>query len=685
MGFAAASFPAVAPNASKLPYDVRLKGWPLAWAVIANGLGVAFAAFAAVVSIDPAPTRWTHPWLFDIPLFAVAALCGLRLWRLKDPEIQLFPDRLVRPGLIGSRELYRSDIAGVSKTISSRYGSYFYIAPRPGHGERFSLPASLRQDPVLAEWLSGAPDPAAVARAADRASVLADDRYGASERERAARLVLANRVIIGFSVACTAAAAWIGFFDPPALLSLGVAGACLVAAYALVVVFQGLVVWLPSGGVRPSPLAALIPAAALSLRGILTIHLLTTDPLMIAAAVVGAGTALAAHQWRSPSTSPLGFPLAAGGLAAVFAYGAGAYLDALSTKSPVGSYVVTLEDKSVSHGRSTTYYLDLAPWGDQPARSVQVSSALYDQVDVGSNICIDRYRGDLGVPWFDVGKCLKPTLKTRDEYLRSGEALINTGRYAAALKDLAQAASLDPGSEAAWGQLAMVHAWSGDTKSAGAEAAKAAALDPGGAYVLRVKGFVAEVAGRRQEALADFSKAIAMDPKDAFSREHRADVEVLVGSYQAALADAEAVIAAYPHDLFAPVVEARAYLGLNRLDDVRRIADRLAPASRDQNVLLTRAHILVIGEDRAAALATLGRAIALAPSASAYAYRAQLLALSDPRAARADAEAALKLAPGWPPAVALIRGLDQRGQDEAADPAPGQPRRNQISGQGGRS
>ena len=408
MGFPAAGFPAVAPNASKLPYDVRLKHWRLAGAVALNLLGLVAASAVAVRTLMAGPPRSAAQTFIDLSILGLAVFCGLRLIRFKDPELRLFADRLVRPGLFSSRELSRSDIAGVSKTFSSRSGSYFNIVPQPGRGDILSLAASLRDDPVFAEWLSGAPDPAGVAKAADRASVLADYRYGANERERAARLVLANRAVIGLSVACAAAAAWIGFFNPPALVSLGLAAACIIAAYALVTAFHGLVVWLPSGGVRPSPLAALIPAGALSLRGIFTIHLLATDPLMIAAGVVGTGAALASYQWRNASISRLHVHLVVGGFAAVLAYGAGAYLDALSTKSPVGSYVVAVQDKSVSRGRSTSYYLDLAPWGDQPARSVRVSSALYDQVDVGSNVCIDRYRGDLRVPWFNVGLCLKP-------------------------------------------------------------------------------------------------------------------------------------------------------------------------------------------------------------------------------------------------------------------------------------
>ncbi len=659
------AFPTVAANASKLPYSVRRKGSALVWWIISNGflllmpLGILGATLAGQTS------RSVVGVATDAVALGLAIYGGLRLWRLKDPEVQLFADRLERQELFSVRVLYRSDIAGVSRTISSRYGSYFNIVPVPGQGDPISLSGSLRDDPMFADWLRGFPDPDAVAAAADKASVLADDRYGATEGERASRLELAKRIVIGFSIVCAAVAAGVGFLNPPPLAALGGALACIGVGLLLITLSDGLIVWLPSGGVRPSPLAALLPAGALALRGMLTVHVLATDKLMIGAGVIGVAAALLSLQRQTPRMSRIQLALSIGGFSAVLAYGAGAYLDAISTGSPGRSYIVTVEDKSVSHGRSTTYHLDLGPWGDQPATSVSVSSELYDDVEVGSNVCIDQFRGDLGIPWFNVGKCLKPNLRTRDDYLQSGDELMKAGRLPDAAKQFQRAAALDPGSEAALGRLAVAHVWLGNGKAAEREVAKAAAMDPDSAYILSIKGLVAESLGRRSEALADFSGALSQDPKDNFTREQRANVEVQLGSYQAALTDIGPVVLAAPHDNMAIVIKARAYLGLDRLDEVRRVAAGLDPASTDQAVLLTRAHILAIGEEPASALATLDRAIKLKPTPTAYLNRAQLQLLTKPAAARADVQAALKLAPAWPPAVQMLAGIDARARDEA--------------------
>ena len=396
------TFPPRASNAASLPYAVRLQGWSLAGTVIVHGLLVA-APLVVILSEGLA----SDP--FRLAIQAVLVLVGvyaaLRLWRLKDPELQLFTDRLERPGLTSTRVLYRSDIAGVSRTISTRSGSYFNIVPQPGQGDPIQLTGSLRDDPVFAEWLSGLPDPSALAAAADRASVLADERYGQSERERANRLRLATGIVIGFSVACAAAGAAVGFLNPPPLASLGLAIACIGGGLLLTSLFNGLIVWLPRSGVRPSAVAALIPAAALALRGLLTIHLLNTGPLMIAAAVIGVAAGLLAFQRPTASAQRAQGALAAGVAMAFLSYGAAAYVDALPNHAPAHVYVVAVEGKSISRGRSTSYDLALAPWGDQPGREVSVSSDLYGQVDIGGDVCVARHPGDLGIPWFDIGIC----------------------------------------------------------------------------------------------------------------------------------------------------------------------------------------------------------------------------------------------------------------------------------------
>ncbi len=235
--------------------------------------------------------------------------------------------------------------------------------------------------------------------------MLADQRYGDTEGARAARLRLARRMVLWFSIACTAVAAGVGLLNPPPVAAVGLAVACLGAGLLLLTRFDGLVVWMPRAGVRPSPLTAVLPAGVLAFRGLVTVHLMTPVPLMVAAAVVGLAAAALTYQRLTGAVRPAQVSVAAGVFAGLLAYGAAAYLDALPAGPPSRSYAVTVTDKQVSHGRSTSYDLSLAAWGDRPPGRVQVSSSLYRALDIGSTVCIDQYAGDLGIPWFEVGLC----------------------------------------------------------------------------------------------------------------------------------------------------------------------------------------------------------------------------------------------------------------------------------------
>ena len=399
-------FPATAPNASRLPYAIRTAGWSLAGVVLLCGLGLAGSLLLFVAFLGHGHGFSINSLLIQLAALGVGGVCALRLWRLKEPEVELYPDRLVRPGLFSSVVLDRTDIAGVSQTFTSRSGSYFNIVPVPGRGQSLSFNGRLRSDPVFAEWLSGAPDPAVVARAADRASVLADDRYGLTESARSTRLRWANAIAIAFSVICTGVALWVGLLAPTPQLSLVAALASASLAFALAAASNGLIViWRTHPGVRPTALAGFLPLAVIAFRGLVSVHLAAPEPLVVGAAIVGIGATLFLVQHPFAASRGIQSAFALGVFAALLAYGAGAFVDALSVDHPDHSYVVTVQGKHQSHGRSTTYYLDLDPWGDQPAKAVSVSSRLYNSVVAGSAVCIDHYTGDLRLAWFNVGLC----------------------------------------------------------------------------------------------------------------------------------------------------------------------------------------------------------------------------------------------------------------------------------------
>jgi tetratricopeptide (TPR) repeat protein len=425
-------------------------------------------------------------------------------------------------------------------------------------------------------------------------------------------------------------------------------------------VSNGLIVWWRPAGARPAVAVTLLPAAALSIRALTTIHLLHFAPLLIAGIAVGGVGAILCFQRDGLAASRLQSSLVAGAFAGLVASGAAALLNTLGDTAPGRSFTVTVEDKHESRGRSTSYYLDLAPWADQPARSVSVPFRLYEAVEVGANVCIDRYPGGLGLAWFDIGLCRTAGLKTRDQYMAAGEALVEAGDYKGGVRQIDQAILLDPGFGFAWELRAIAHARLGDLRDAQADAMKAVALAPNSLVAFRSQGLLAEITVHPRDAITAFGKAIASNPKDSYSLQRRATAELQVGSYEAALKDLDAALALNPGDSVSLEMKASAYRALGRLDDIRKEAASLDSESTAQAVLLTRVQLFAMARDDADALSVLDRAIRLKPTSAAYDARAQLRAGTDLTGARSDAEEALALDPASEPAARILAWLDDR-------------------------
>jgi hypothetical protein len=90
-----------------------------------------------------------------------------------------------------------------------------------------------------------------------------------------------------------------------------------------------------------------------------------------------------------------------------YGYGAGIAANALFDRSPATVYSAQIMGKDTHRGsRSTSYYLELSPWGPYPGGdTVNASWLFYTSVKVGDPVCLPLRPGALGVAWFTVERC----------------------------------------------------------------------------------------------------------------------------------------------------------------------------------------------------------------------------------------------------------------------------------------
>jgi len=93
--------------------------------------------------------------------------------------------------------------------------------------------------------------------------------------------------------------------------------------------------------------------------------------------------------------------------AALYGYGATSVVDIQLDFSAGEVTPVQVVGKHESRGsRSHTYDLDLPAWGPRTGpNSIEVSSAIYNAINIGDSICITLHPGAIGLPWFTSAVC----------------------------------------------------------------------------------------------------------------------------------------------------------------------------------------------------------------------------------------------------------------------------------------
>lgn len=158
---------------------------------------------------------------------------------------------------------------------------------------------------------------------------------------------------------------------------------------------------------RPNvTIAFMLPGIALMMRLTGEFHVLNLQRMVAVACVAGAALAAAGlladrEMRRRPSAW-----IALLALSGVWGFGAGLGVDAALDGSPATVYRTTVTGQHVSHGRHTSYYVSLAPWGPQKDEdSVEVSWKTYATLRAGDEVCVPLRPGTLGVPWYRVEGC----------------------------------------------------------------------------------------------------------------------------------------------------------------------------------------------------------------------------------------------------------------------------------------
>jgi hypothetical protein len=303
----------------------------------------------------------------------------------------------------------QSEIEGF-RTISTRNGKFtrFYLKQDRG---KITMSDSFNTDDVFRAWFRKIPDLDQRDREALLAEISQQQELGSTPEERLKALSQAKTWgIFAIIVAAAATAATI-FGDPVLRIPFATVLALIPVALALLLHRSPLLYAVFKS--KADPRAELSFALGVSSFGLFIsidgVHFISLQSLGLSAGLIAVAYCAAFFGSAYNSSSPFGAVMALLVLGGFYSYGLIVTADSLADNSKTSTYTVPISGKHTSSGRSTTYYLELPPWGPiERGNRISVNRKLYNQFSAGDTICLALHEGRLHTPWYAMVSCNAP-------------------------------------------------------------------------------------------------------------------------------------------------------------------------------------------------------------------------------------------------------------------------------------
>jgi tetratricopeptide (TPR) repeat protein len=245
----------------------------------------------------------------------------------------------------------------------------------------------------------------------------------------------------------------------------------------------------------------------------------------------------------------------------------------------------------------------------------------------------------------------KPT--SAEEYSGRGQLLMDAGKFDEAVADFTAALAAKPNDEWYLANRGIGYVWKQDFAAAEKDLNAAAAINPDNPVVLRARGLMAERKGEWTKAIDLYTRSLSRDSGDVFAIQHRATCESALAKYDEALADSALALKGNPSSVEMRLLRANIFLLQGNSDAVAQEAKVLVEQERASDyALVAAARIYAKIGRNADALKAFDAALAIKPLPYIYVNRAQSRPFTDHSGRLADLDAALKLDPNDPDALA---------------------------------
>ncbi|MBW8780680.1 MAG: hypothetical protein JF599_02165 [Verrucomicrobia bacterium] len=356
------------------------------------------------------PVLWLILQPGMVPIQVPALLVGLGLaicasWGMSVVpryRLEAGPDFIRRHGARSALELRTEDIMGF-RILPGKSPRLVFIPKDKSH-KKLTLSFIYERKAELLQWAgTHLVDLDKVDYDVDLEEIKSNPAFGSSAEERLARQASAKRWTLALTVVSVASMFWVTIYPNPYQYAIAWLAVLPVLALGLVIHFRGLIRL--SGGKNSAYPSALLgfmmPIIGLVMSAFAAWHILDWSgfwsPFLLLGGCITAALLNFVPALRKGTAMMIGVPLGA------FAYSYGLVIPAncYFDHSTPTTYLAKVLDEREVHGKSTSYYMTLAPFTDTiPMQEVRVSSSFYRQHSIGDPVHVYVRKGSLGISWF---------------------------------------------------------------------------------------------------------------------------------------------------------------------------------------------------------------------------------------------------------------------------------------------
>jgi len=324
-------------------------------------------------------------------------------------QVTLRQDDIELTELTSTTTLRRDQILGYRSRPGSQGPPTLILIPREGAGKKLTIASMFAFDQAFHDWISTLPNLDVRDAEEEQKDIESNPELGTTPAERESKINEARTVCRVLNILTFPVCLWAWLYPHP--YELAVATTLLLPWVAVYVTarYKGVVVINQKSRNDPHPnvgLPFIVPGLMLVPRVIIDMPPLTWQKPVLLGALVAGFLAYAAYVVDKAIQKQRAIAFVLFMLSFAYGYGVVMETNAMFDRMPATIYLTTVTQKYITHGKSSSYHLVLAPWGPmQRGDNVTVTRSFYNDRSVGGPVCIALRSGALSIPWYSVHPC----------------------------------------------------------------------------------------------------------------------------------------------------------------------------------------------------------------------------------------------------------------------------------------